>query len=180
MLDRRLGIPITLAVIFWSVAQRLGLAVAGVNLPAHFMLRVDDENHTWFVDSFDGGAIYNRQRCEQKLTEIAQEPVILTDALIAPCSIATVVGRILRNLKSIYWHNHDIASILPVQRRIVALNQKEANELRDLGVLCVQAERLGEAIDLLEAYLRSDPPPTDSREVEALLTVVRRQVAGWN
>ena len=83
--------------------------------------------------------------------------MVLTDALTAPCSIATVVARILKNLKAIYWHNQDVAAILPIQRRLVALNRNEPNELRDLGVLCVQAERLGEAIDLLEAYLRSDP-----------------------
>jgi regulator of sirC expression with transglutaminase-like and TPR domain len=180
VLDRRLGIPISLSVVYWPVAEHLGLPMAGVNLPAHFMLRVDEDERTWFVDPFHAGAIYNRKRCEQRLSEIAQQPVVLTDSLAAPCSIAVVVSRILKNLKAIYWNTQDVASILPVQRRLVALNRNEPTELRDLGVLCVQAELLGEAIDPLEAYLQTDPPSEDAREIRVLLDVVRRHVARWN
>jgi regulator of sirC expression with transglutaminase-like and TPR domain len=180
VLDRRLGIPISLSVVYRTVAEHLGLSMAGVNLPAHFMLRVDDDERTWFVDPFHAGAIYTRKRCEQRLSEIAQQPVVLTDSLAAPCSIAVVVSRILKNLKAIYWNTQDVASILPVQRRLVALNPNEPAELRDLGVLCVHAERLGEAIDPLEAYLQSDPPSDDAREIRVLLDVVRRHVARWN
>jgi regulator of sirC expression with transglutaminase-like and TPR domain len=180
VLDRRLGIPITLSVVYWTVAEHLGLPMAGVNLPAHFMLRVDEDERTWFVDPFHAGAIYNRRRCEQRLSEIARQPVVLTDSLAAPCSLAVVVSRILRNLKAIYWNTQDVTAILPVQRRLVALNGNEPTELRDLGVLCVQAELLGEAIDPLEAYLQSDPPTDDAREIRVLLDVVRRQVARWN
>jgi regulator of sirC expression with transglutaminase-like and TPR domain len=180
VLDRRLGIPISLSVVYWTVAEHLGLSMAGVNLPAHFMLRVDDEEHTWFVDPFHAGAIYTRKRCEQRLSEIAQQPVVLTDSLAAPCSIAVVVSRILKNLKAIYWNTQDVASILPIQHRLVALNRNAPLELRDLGVLCVQAEHLGEAIDPLEAYLQTGPPSDDAREVRVLLDVVRRHVARWN
>lgn len=180
VLDRRLGIPISLSVVYWTVAEHLGLPIAGVNLPAHFMLRVDEDERTWFVDPFHAGAIYNRKRCEQRLSEIARQPVVLTDSLAAPCSIAVVVSRILRNLKAIYWNTQDVTSILPVQRRLVALNGNEPTELRDLGVLCVQAELLGEAIDRLEAYLQTDPSTDDAREIRVLLAVVRRQVARWN
>ncbi len=92
VLDRKLGIPISLSVVYWTVAEHLGLSMAGVNLPAHFMLRVDENERTWFVDPFHAGAIYNRRRCEQRLSEIAQQPVVLTDLLTAPCSISVVVG----------------------------------------------------------------------------------------
>ncbi len=92
VLDRKLGIPISLSVVYWTVAEHLGLSMAGVNLPAHFMLRVDENERTWFVDPFHAGAIYNRRRCEQRLSEIAQQPVVLTDSLAAPCSIPVVVA----------------------------------------------------------------------------------------
>jgi regulator of sirC expression with transglutaminase-like and TPR domain len=180
VLDRKLGIPISLSVVYWTVAEHLGLSMAGVNLPAHFMLRVDENERTWFVDPFHAGAIYNRRRCEQRLSEIAQQPVVLTDSLAAPCSILVVVARMLKNLKAIYWNTQDVASILPIQRRLVALSQNEPAEVRDLGVLCVQADLLGQAIDPLEAYLQTNPPSEDAREIRVLLDVVRRQLASLN
>ena len=62
VLDRGLGIPITLSLVYRAIAERLGLAMAGVDLPLHFMLRVDDGDQTCFVDPFHGGAVYDRRR----------------------------------------------------------------------------------------------------------------------
>ena len=56
VLDRGLGIPISLSVVYWAVGERLGLALAGANLPVHFMLRFEEDGLTWFVDPFHAGA----------------------------------------------------------------------------------------------------------------------------
>jgi regulator of sirC expression with transglutaminase-like and TPR domain len=135
VLDRRLGIPITLSVLYRAVAEPLGLSVAGVNLPAHFMLRVDDGDRTWFVDPFRSGAVMSREACGRRLSELLQQPVDLTDEMVAPCPIATVVTRMLRNLKAIHLRAEDLPSLWPVQRRLTALNPLDADEVRDLGVL---------------------------------------------
>jgi regulator of sirC expression with transglutaminase-like and TPR domain len=180
VLDRKLGIPISLSAVYSAVADQLGLHMAGVNLPLHFMLRVDEDGQTWFVDPYHGGAIYTRRTCEGVLAGIARRPVALTDSVMQPCSIQAVVTRMLRNLKLIYGNLQDIPALLPIQRRLTALNRHEPNELRDLGVLCIQADRHGEAIDALESYLNYSPPPHDEQEIRALLEVVRRQVAQWN
>ena len=122
VLDRGLGIPISLSLVYWAVGERLGVALAGANLPLHFMLRFEEDGLIWFVDPFRGGAIYNRENCERKLSEIVQQPVVLTDSLAAPCAIRVVVARMLRNLKVIYGRQQEIASLLPVQRRLAALS----------------------------------------------------------
>ena len=67
----------------------------------------------------------------------------------------------LRNLKVIYGRQQDIGSLLPVQRRLAALSQDDPNELRDLGLLYAQTNRLGEAIDPLQAYLDAAPLADD-------------------
>jgi regulator of sirC expression with transglutaminase-like and TPR domain len=180
VLDRRLGIPISLSVLYWAVAEQLGLSMAGANLPVHFMLRLDDGDRTWFVDPFHAGAVYTRDDCQRKLAEIAGRPVVLTESSVAPCSTQVVVTRMLRNLKAIYGNSKDLASLLPVQRRLTALNPHESAEQRDLAILCAQTDRLGEAIDPLEAYLDADPPAEEARELRALLESIRRQLARWN
>ncbi len=180
VLDRRLGIPISLSVLYWEIALQLGLAMGGVNLPLHFMLRVEDAGRTWFVDPYHAGAVYDRKSCERLLSKLAKEPVTLNATTTAPCSIPIVVSRILRNLKSIYWDGRDVASVLPIQRRLAALNTDEPNELRDLGLLCSQLGHLGEAIDPLQAYLDRLPEARDAEEIGAVLEALRHQVARWN
>ncbi len=180
VLDRGLGIPITLSVVYGTMAERLGLAVAGVDLPLHFMLRVDDGDVARFVDPFYAGAVYDREGCERKLSELAERPVTLSDAAVRPCSSRVLISRMLRNLKAIYTREADLASLLPIQRRLTALNRRDPNELRDLGVLCVQAERLGEAIEPFEAYLDVSPSANDASEIEELLIAVRRELSRWN
>jgi regulator of sirC expression with transglutaminase-like and TPR domain len=180
VLDRRLGIPISLSVVYASVAEQVGLSLAGVNLPAHFMLRVEEGEQTWFVDPFHSGAVLSHAMCEQRLSEILQKPISLTDSQTAACSIEVVVTRMLRNLKAIYLRLGDLPAALPVQRRLAALNRLDPDELRDLGVLCIRADHPGEAIDPLQAYLVTDPPPAEAEEIRALLEVARHRVAESN
>ena len=180
VLDRGLGIPISLSVLYGTLAERLGLAMAGVDLPLHFMLRVDDLDQTLFVDPFYGGAVYDRSGCQQRLSEIAERAVTLPDTAIEPCSNQVLISRMLRNLKVIYGRSGDVGSLLPIQRRLTALNQQQPGELRDLGVLCVQADRLGEAIAPLQAYLNLSPDAEDAGQIGELLGAIRREVPRWN
>jgi regulator of sirC expression with transglutaminase-like and TPR domain len=162
------------------MAEQLGLPLAGVNLPVHFMLRLDEAGGTSFIDPFHGGAIYNRDECERKITELANVSVVLTDSSIRPCSNQIIVTRMLRNLKGIYANAKFPELVLPVQRRLTALNPHDAVEQRDLGILCAQTDHLGEAIDPLEAYLKMSPPDDEARELESLLQSIRRHLARWN
>lgn len=180
VLDRGLGIPISLSLVYWAVGEQLGLALAGANLPLHFMLRFEEDGRIWFVDPFRGGAIYNRENCARKLSEIVQQPVVLTESLTAPCAIRVVVARMLRNLKVIYGRRQEIASLLPVQRRLAALVPDDLAELRDLGLLYAQCNQLGEAIDPLQGYLDSLPSADDAQEIRALVDAIRHKIAEWN
>jgi regulator of sirC expression with transglutaminase-like and TPR domain len=83
-------------------------------------------------------------------------------------------------LKASYWNSHDVESAILVQRRLVALSRNDAFELRDLGVMYVQADRLGEAIDPLEAFLETAPSAEEARKFGALLLAVRNQVSRMN
>jgi regulator of sirC expression with transglutaminase-like and TPR domain len=180
VLDRGLGIPISLALVYWAVGERLGLALGGANLPLHFMLRFEEDGLIWFVDPFHAGAIYNRENCQRKLSKIVQQPVVLTDSLAAPCALRVVVVRMLRNLKAIYGSQQDVGSLLPVQRRLAALIVDDPNELRDLGLLYAQTNRLGEAIAPLTSYVETATGADDVDEIRALVQAIRHQLARWN
>jgi regulator of sirC expression with transglutaminase-like and TPR domain len=180
VLDRGLGIPITLSILHWDVAERLGLDLAGINFPMHFMLRFDEEGAPNFVDAFDAGTIRDRRACEHRLSELSGQPVVLTDALVAPCTSKVVVARMLRNLKAIYWNAQDLAGALRVQRRLASLDRHVPTELRDLATLCAKLHYPGEAIDAFEAYLEAQPEASDASEIRTLIDVMRRELARWN
>jgi regulator of sirC expression with transglutaminase-like and TPR domain len=180
VIERKTGIPISLSVLYRAVAHRLGLEMEGINLPAHFMLRVGRGDETIFVDPFHAGALLDRQGCERRVAELVGRPVVLSDLELAPCGLDLVVTRMLRNLKAIYLRGHDFSTALPVQRRLAALNPDDPLEQRDLGMLCLQLDRPADAIAPLQSLLDARPEPEDADAIRALLRAARREVATWN
>jgi regulator of sirC expression with transglutaminase-like and TPR domain len=180
VIDRKTGIPISLSVLYLGLAGRLGIALEGVNTPAHFLLRLDEAGKALFIDPFHSGEFLDADGCRRRISELTRNPVTLSEAQLAPCPARVVVARMLRNLKAIYLGSNDFASALPVQRRLAAVAAGDADEQRDLGMICLQADQVGEAIDPLQAYLRARPDADDAETVATLLAAARRAVAQWN
>jgi regulator of sirC expression with transglutaminase-like and TPR domain len=180
VIDLKTGIPITLSLLYWRLAERLGLTVGGVNLPAHFMLRVGRDDATVFVDPFNGGAVLDRDGCRRQVARVVGHDVQVSDAQFDPCPLRMIVARMLRNLKSIYLQNLDYPSAIPVQRRLAALNASDPEEQRDLGMLLLRVDRPAEAVAPLQTYLDSRPGEPESEDVRLLLSAARREVAQRN
>jgi regulator of sirC expression with transglutaminase-like and TPR domain len=180
VIDRKTGIPISLSVLYQALAERLGLVLEGANLPAHFMLQLNDTTRPLFIDVFNSGDILDRRGCEQRLSELTGRPVVLSESQLAPCPARAVVARMLRNLKAIALGTEDFSSALHVQRRLAAVVPEDAVEQRDLGMICLRLDRPGEAIDSLEAYLHAAPTAEDAGSVADLLRSARRLIARWN
>ena len=178
--ERRLGIPISLAILYAAVAGRLGLRLDGVNTPLHFLLRVTDEEPALFIDPFHSGTLLDRSGCEELLSELSGQQVRLGFEHFTPCNLSTVVSRMLRNLKRIYLERRDFAQALPVVRRLAALNRRDLLEQRDWGLTAAQADQPGEAIDPLTRYLAEAPPGEPADQVRAVLRTAKREVALWN
>ncbi len=70
VLDRGLGIPISLSVVYWAVANDWVCRWRERTCRRHFMLRFEEDGLVWFVDPFHAGAIYNREHCQQRLSDI--------------------------------------------------------------------------------------------------------------
>ena len=177
---RRLGIPISLAILYAAIAGRLGLRLDGVNTPLHFLLRVTDEEPALFVDPYHAGNLLDRSGCEQLLSELSGQPVRLSFEHFTPCRLTTVVARMLRNLKRIYVERREFAQALPVVRRLAALHPRDLLEQRDWGLTAAQANRPGEAITPLARYLAEGSGGADVDQVRGILQDARSEVAAWN
>ena len=168
VLSRRLGIPITLSLVYLEVAKRLDIPLVGVGMPGHFLLRHRDEERL-FLDSFHQGVLLSEEECAQRMREVTQANIAWDSRLLAPLSNRDYVARILRNLKGIYLQNQDHRRALTMIDRLVALYPEAAEERRDRGLLHFQLQHHEQALHDLEFYLDSKSLDDDTEDVQRLV-----------
>jgi regulator of sirC expression with transglutaminase-like and TPR domain len=180
VIDRKLGIPISLSVLYRAIAHRLGLELSGVNLPYHFMLRAGQGADSIYVDSFHQGTLLDRQGVINHIDSIAGSEIAWNDEQFAPCDLKTIVARSLNNLRGIYLQQGGFEPARLVLRRLIALLPDDPEIRRDHGMVCMAIDRPGEAILSLQTYLAHSPQSDDSETVRNLLRVARSDLAARN
>jgi regulator of sirC expression with transglutaminase-like and TPR domain len=180
VLDRRLGIPLTLSLLALAVGQRAGLCVQGVGLPGHFIARADDGEEMVLFDPFHEGRLLTPEDCELLVHEVTGQHFEATPEALAPASALAVAVRLLTNLKGIYLRTSEFARAARVISRLRLLLPDDPVQDRDLGATLLHAGRPGAALDQLEAYLTRVPAAEDRAAVEKLLCQARRELARWN
>lgn len=169
VLDRRLGIPITLSILYLELGWRLGLPLEGVNFPGHFLVRYVGEAIPLLVDPFLGGQIRFEDEAQELLDRVYGGMVRLRPEFLQPAGKKDMLTRLLRNLKGIYLNERDDRRALAAIDRILLLRPTAAPELRDRGLLLARTGRVGEAIADLERYLDIEPEAADARRVRKLI-----------
>lgn len=107
VISRRLGIPITLSLVYMEVGKRLGIAFEGIGMPGHFLVRNKVGRERLLIDPFHRGILLTEQECAQRLRDIAGESVPWDKRYLNPVTDRELVSRILRNLISIYQMRQD-------------------------------------------------------------------------
>jgi regulator of sirC expression with transglutaminase-like and TPR domain len=122
VLDRKVGIPISLSVLYLEVARRVGLDAGGVGFPGHFLVRVGGGRDALILDPFDGGKALDRPALEALLVRSAGPDASLDDVSFAPTTKRAILVRMLNNLAGIYGRDGDSVRSLEVLERIAALD----------------------------------------------------------
>ena len=190
VLDRRTGLPITLAVVYMEVARRAGLRVEGVNFPGHFLLRCRaprrtlDDAGDLIIDAFHGGALLSEDACRELLRRHGDED---TDDDVRRMGQATkpqILVRMLLNLKRTYTRMHSFPQARDVTELLLAVNPSAVGELRDRGLLAYHMNDFNAALRDLQAYLDLAPEArADREEAEQIweyVKALKRRVAGLN
>jgi regulator of sirC expression with transglutaminase-like and TPR domain len=165
VLDRRLGLPITLSVIFLEVGQRLGLPVAGVGLPGHFIVRVGDGLEPLFLDPFHGGRALSHEDCQRLVQQATGQGQVFDPNWLDPTHPRDIVARMLNNLRRFYLEVEDWPLAIAVLERLQALQPEVAAHLRDLGVLHYHNQAWRKASQSFNDYLARDPEAPDADTV---------------
>jgi regulator of sirC expression with transglutaminase-like and TPR domain len=174
VLDRRIGIPITLSVLYMEVGKRLGYAIEGVGLPGHFIVRMAGTTEL-FVDPFNRGDILDRDDCLEKVRRLFGAPVEDSPALLAVASKTQIMLRMLNNLKAIYLRQELFDKALPVVDKILLLDSENPQERRDRALVLLRLKKFSEARVQLAAFLDVCPKEEENQEMINEAT----QLLGW-
>ena len=166
VLERRTGIPITLAILYMEIGQRLGLRLQGVSFPGHFLVKLRVTGGQLVIDPFCGGEAQSesdlRARLAQVLPQREADTLPLPQFLEAATS-RQILARVLRNLKGIYLQSEEAQNTLKVMQRMVMVAPHAAEEVRDRGLAYYKLDCFRAALADLEDYLdrRRDAPDAD-------------------
>ncbi|MDQ1436803.1 MAG: hypothetical protein QOK43_432 [Acidimicrobiaceae bacterium] len=149
VLDRRLGIPITLSVLTIEVGRRVGVPLAGVGLPGHFLVR-HEAVPPMLLDPFNGGHPLSLEECEGLVRHLYGERVEFTPSLLAPVDTRAILARMLNNLRQVFQRQGDAASAAWVLRLRAGIPGTKPRELGELATAQAALGRYEEAAATLD------------------------------
>ena len=175
VLDRRLGIPITLSLLYCEVGRRIGLPLVGVGFPGHFLARHTGDPDI-VIDPFAGKTL-TIDDCRRLLETVAGRTTELDPAMLRAARPREILVRILRNLKLAWLRREDMARALAVVERILLFLPEDPVEIRDRGTLYLRLECFAPALRDLERYLELAPNGEGAAEIRERLPELHRKAA---
>lgn len=175
VMNRRVGIPITLSILYIEIAKLAGIDAKGVGLPGHFVVRVTEQGRSLMVDPYHGGNIITEEDCRDLVVRTTGRASLFRRDLLEGTSSRVMLVRLLLNLKRIYLAREDYPRALAIVERILIACPEDPKEIRDRGFLLAHLGRTRAAVADLEAYLALEPRAADAESVKGRLAwLVRR------
>lgn len=180
VIDRKLGIPITLSVLMMEVGHRLGLSIAGVGLPGHFVVSAQLGADRVLLDPFDGGAVLTPDRAADLVAQAVGRRVELTEENFAPVSKRQILIRMLANLRKIYGRREEWRKLLAVLESLLILDEESATAVRDRGTVLLKLGQVNRGLADWQHYLTRCPDAPDAPRLKEQLRRVRCDLARLN
>jgi regulator of sirC expression with transglutaminase-like and TPR domain len=174
VLASKIGIPITLSVVYLEIARRLAKPVFGIGLPGHFIVQYDDGLNSTYIDPFHGGKLLAASDCY----ELAGQPA--NPALLARVDKGQIVARMINNLRGIYLSRGAHRKSLQILNLLLAAYPNSAEEYKQRGITYLQMEQTRSAKADLERYLELSPDAPDRAAVKEQVASLTRWMVGMN
>jgi len=183
VLDRRLGIPITLSLIHVEVGRRIGLALHGVSFPGHFLVKCIMRNGAVVLDPYERGASLSLEDLQQRLEVLrggAMPGSDMVGQMLAAAGKKAILARLLRNLKGIYRERKDLPRALACADRVISLEPGAAEEYRDRAGIYFDLECFRAALSDFRSYLMLKPGAEDAAVVQRRVVELQQIAARLN
>ena len=162
VIQRRRGIPLTLAILLMELGWRIGMPLEGVGFPGHFLVRLAGEPEDLLLDPFQHAMSVHEEDCRRMLAEITRGEVEFSPRLIESVDKRQMIVRLLHNLKSSY------------------VRQGADAEALDRGLLMFRLQRYAPAFESLRRYLAEATDAPDREDIERTVAAIKEQLRTLN
>lgn len=170
VVERRLGIPITLATVYSEIARRAGVVARGVGFPSHFLVRVDDSRKkSVLIDPFHAGMVLDAAAIRDLWERVGGVPDELDQRWLLPMPVRGILTRMLANLRAVYGKRGDLPSLLVVLSRILELVPDDVQTLRERGLVARKLGAPAVAHADLVRYLALEPDDDDLDDIRGIV-----------
>jgi regulator of sirC expression with transglutaminase-like and TPR domain len=180
VLDRRIGIPITLSAVYIEVARRMNFRISGVGMPGHFLVKYSDRREEFFIDPYNRGHILTQDDCRARLQAQYGDALEFHERMLARSTNRQILWRMLNNLKDIYLKGHAIDKCLSIVDMMLMVDSDDLIQFRDRGLLRMQLRQFEGAGRDLQHYLQNSPNAGDREEIETHVKELKRIRAMMN
>lgn len=179
VIDRRIGIPITLTVVYIEVAKRIGFPIKGVAMPGHFIAKHEAESGDLFIDPFNDGRLLGRLACSELVAEATGGALELEPDHLAAVTNKQILTRMLSNLLGIYGTGDQPRAIAAIDR-ILLINPDSPKHVRDRGLLLASLGETRNGLAELDRYLELAPAAPDAEVIREQIKTIRQSQARLN
>jgi regulator of sirC expression with transglutaminase-like and TPR domain len=171
VIEKKLGIPLSLSIIYIEVAKRAGIPVVGVGIPGHFMVKIEGLGRDIFADPFNLGRLHSRTSCNELVSTLMGRPIQLPEKAFEAASERTMIVRLLMNLRTIYLSGDRLRLGMETCERLLLLQPKEPSHYRTRGLLHYQLGESYLALRDLTTYrdMATKPDP----EADAIAHIIK-------
>lgn len=170
VLDRRVGLPLSLSIVELEVGWRLGLPLHGVGLPGHFLVGGPGG---LVLDPADGGRVLTPDDCQAILRRTFGEHILFNVVMLRPVGRREMLARLLRNLRGAYLGRREWLAAYRIVELLATVEPTTAEHGRDRGVLLGRLGRFSGAIVSLGHYLDERPNAPDADDVRRVMAIFR-------
>ncbi len=176
VIERKIGIPITLCILYIRIARSVNFKMYPVNFPGHFLIKhiLEDNSGEIIVDPFNGGRIMDDYSLKALIEQAyPQQNIPLTHALVEKATAAQVLIRMLNNLKGSYYEAQDIDRYNIANEMVLAIDPYNPDAVRDKGIVLLKKGDPSEALKVLNTYLEINPEAEDADDVLDIIHQIR-------
>jgi len=180
VLERRRGLPLTLAIVMMELGWRVGIPFEGVGFPGHFLVRLAGEPGDLLLDPYTRGMSVHEDDCRRMLQETTGGRVEYDARLLASVGKRQMLVRLLHNLKAAYLRAGDDEQALAAVDRILILEPDDIDQVRDRGLLLFRKRQYNSALECLNRYLEAAPAADDRVSIEQHARALRQLLSSLN
>lgn len=177
VIDRRKGLPVTLALLYLNAAWAQGWDVMGLDFPGHFLCRIEKDGKRLIFDPFYDCKILEAPELRDFIKQVNGPNAELSASYFLPISKRDILMRLQNNIKYRQIESEDYPGALKTVEAMRLIDAHEYRLLLDAGVLYARTGQTRPAIDALEDYIKKAPKDRDRHEAAMLLQELKNSLS---